>query len=77
MIEQKQIDEARKRLEDKWDDEGHCGGCGWHACLYEHRVTDEDIAEALEERKGMLELSCRNKDFGDCGSWGRIYIGEE
>ena len=67
MATQVQIEAARKRLVDKWDAEGACGSCGWHGALYEHDVTDDDLSSALDENKGMLELSCVNKD--DADSW--------
>lgn len=57
MATQEQIGAARRRLEAKWDDEGSCGSCGWHALLYEHSVDDSDIAEALDNEGGLL-LGC-------------------
>ena len=66
MATPEQITEARKTLEAKWDDEGQCGSCGWHALLYEHDVEDCDIAEALDG-DGILRLGCRSKDDED--SW--------
>lgn len=62
------IAEARARLEAKWDAEGDCGSCGWHAALYEHNVEDSEIAEALEKNGGILELSCVSKDDDDSAS---------
>lgn len=64
MSTQKAISEARKRLESKWDSEGDCKSCGWHACLYEHNVTDDDIADALDNNNGEIELSCQNYEYG-------------
>lgn len=55
---------ARAELERRWDQEGECGSCGWHAALYEHDVTDDDLAEALTDG-GRLELGCRNYEYGD------------
>lgn len=60
------VAEARKILEQKWDLDGDCGSCGWHAALYEHDVSDADIEWALESNKGVLELSCVSKDDEDC-----------
>lgn len=62
MITQEQIDKARERLEQKWDAEGACNSCGWHAALYEHEVEDEDIQWALEDGQGWLELGCMSED---------------
>ncbi len=59
---------ARALLESKWDAEGECGSCGWHAALYEHRVDDDDIADALKNNGGVLELLCVNKDDEDPAS---------
>ena len=60
----KAIDSARAELERRWDAEGECKSCGWHAALYEHRVTDDDLAEAMAN-DGRLELGCRNHEYGD------------
>ena len=60
-MENKKIEQARLILESKWDSEGCCPSCGWHGCLYEHRVDDYDIKEALSN-DGILELSCISKD---------------
>ena len=59
------IDEARAILEAKWSAEGDCKSCGWHACLYEHWVTDAQIENALINNNGILELGCRSKDDDD------------
>ena len=69
---------ARARLEAKWNNEGDCGSCGWHACLYEHYVSDEDIEHALKDDNGWLYLICVSKDDEDaCTHRGiKIYIGE-
>jgi hypothetical protein len=71
------VREARARLEQKWDSEGSCGSCGWHALLAEHYVDDVDIAEALTIGNGWLELSCISKDdeARDDHRGVRIYIG--
>ncbi len=58
------IAEARAELERRWDGEGGCNSCGWHAALYEHQVDDEDIAEAICNG-GLLELGCISKDDDD------------
>lgn len=55
---------ARAELERRWDAEGACGSCGWHAALYEHDVEDADLADALRNN-GRLELGCRNHEYGD------------
>lgn len=56
-----QINEARQVLEAKWDSEGECASCGWHASLHEHEVGDWEIEQALMDG-GILELSCLNSD---------------
>lgn len=78
MKTQEDVLRARKILEDKWDDEGECGSCGWHACLYEHGVEDWDIAQALDQGKGTLELTCVSKDADDRYSHRgvKIFIGD-
>lgn len=70
---------ARQRLEQKWDAEGDCGSCGWHACLYEHYVSDEDIENALECDDGWLFLDCISKDADEPGSHRgiKIYVGAD
>lgn len=65
MATQEAISEARKILVSKWDAEGDCQSCGWHACLYEHDITDEDVADALDNNNGELELACQNYEYGD------------
>ena len=55
------IELARKTLEAKWDSEGECASCGWHAALWEHSVDDWEIEEALNNG-GILELSCISDD---------------
>lgn len=62
MATQQQIQEARKRLEAKFATDGACRSCGWHALLYEHDVTDEDIANALDNEGGVLRLYCQSDD---------------
>lgn len=64
MVTKSQIDAARADLVSRWDSEGYCGSCGWHAALYEHHVDDDDIAEAMENG-GRLELGCQNYEYGD------------
>lgn len=61
MSTQAEVDAARKVLEEKWDAQGDCGSCTWHACLYEHDVDDVMIAHALEYEDGLLRLNCVNK----------------
>jgi hypothetical protein len=78
MPSDKQINAARARLESKWDSEGMCASCGWHAALYEHDVTDQEIANALESG-GLLRLTCVGwKSHDDCDTHRgvRIFIGE-
>jgi hypothetical protein len=58
------IANARAELERRWDAEGECGSCGWHAALYEHHVDDDDLADALRHG-GRLKLGCRNHEYGD------------
>lgn len=55
------IETAKSILEYKWDREGGCNSCGYHACLYEHRVDDMDIRDALMYN-GILHLPCYSDD---------------
>lgn len=64
MATQEQINDARELLKQKWDSEGQCGSCGWHAALYEHDVEDYEIAEALDG-DGEIHLTCQNDDVGE------------
>lgn len=61
---EERVAEAFSELERRWDGEGQCSSCGWHAALYEHRVTYDDVAEALRNG-GLLELGCQNYEHGD------------
>lgn len=62
MATPEQIAAARVLLEQRWDAEGSCGSCGWHAALYEHRVDDSMLADALDNTGGVLRLSCQSDD---------------
>lgn len=64
IITQEMINAARKVLEEKWQEEGECQSCGWHAALYEHNVEDWEIMSAIST-DGILELSCLSRDFED------------
>ena len=55
---------ARDELERRWEKEGECSSCGWHAALYEHKVTDDDLREALLNG-GLLHLACLSEDDED------------
>lgn len=61
MANLKQIIDAIETLKSKWDNEGSCKSCGWHALLCEHEVDYRDVGEALDA-DGVLRLSCLNKD---------------
>ena len=61
------VSRAHLLLEQKWDAEGACTSCGWHAALYEHGVDDDDIADALLNG-GILTLACISKDDETCDS---------
>ena len=74
MATTEQIKEARTLLESKWDSEGICGSCGWHALLYEHNVSDDEIEEALDNDGGWLFLTCVSKDDDDSYSHRGIEI---
>lgn len=63
-VTDEQVAKAFVELERRWDGEGQCESCGWHAALYEHRVTYDDVAEALRHG-GRLHLGCRNHEHGD------------
>ena len=79
MSDQDRIVEARKRLDDQWDNEGDCRSCGWHAYQYEHDISDFDIADALDNYDGWLHLSCVSKDADDSSSHrgAKIFIGNK
>lgn len=49
MATPEQITEARKTLEAKWNQEGDCASCGWHALLSEHAVEDGGSLTNLNE----------------------------
>lgn len=57
-----QIAAARALLQQRWDSEGECGSCGWHAALYEHDVDDSMLADALDNEAGLLRLTCLSED---------------
>ena len=65
MATPEQIAAARATLEARWDSEGDCGSCGWHAALYEHRVSDVMLAGALDNENGLLRLACQSDDRDD------------
>lgn len=62
MATPEQIAAARVLLEQRWDAEGACDSCGWHAGLYEHRVDDTMLSNALDNEGGLLRLSCQSED---------------
>lgn len=55
------IKKARELLNARWPEAGECRSCGWHAALYEHDVTDDEIREALDD-DGVLQLICMSDD---------------
>ena len=65
MATKEQIARGHEILKQKWDSEGSCDSCGWHACLYEHYVDDADIIDAIDNNEGVLMLSCKNYEDGD------------
>lgn len=65
-----QIQEARKILESKWDSEGDCSSCGWHALLGEYDIEDSDIADCLNNANGILYLGCLSEDEDNWGHRG-------
>lgn len=67
MATLEQITAARALLEQRWNAEGACGSCGWHAALYEHDVDDAMLAEALDNDDGVLRMPCQSDD-GDAYS---------
>lgn len=73
MADSNQIKESRRVLEQKWDAEGGCPSCGWHALLSEHDVEDDDISQALDG-DGRLYLYCQSKDDEDSFSHRKIVI---
>ena len=56
------LEEAKAKLAAKWDGEGQCSSCGWHATIGEHEIDDEDILSAINTNRGVLKLSCVNKN---------------
>lgn len=58
--------DLRKRIEALWDQSGDCGSCGWHACLYEYYMSDEELASCVEN--GILHLPCLSKNDEDPSS---------
>lgn len=58
----KLVKQAKLILESKWDSEGACDSCGYHACLYEYHLNDLDIWEALYYEDGLLHLPCYSDD---------------
>lgn len=60
------IDEAMDLIRRRWDAEGACQSCGWHAALDEYG----DLRDAFDinRHKRRLELSCLSKDTDDAWS---------
>ncbi len=77
MPTDEQVAQARKRLEEQWDQQGGCDSCGWHALLGEYYLDNLDIRYALEDG-GTLRLPCLSKDDSqaDLHRGVRVYIGE-
>ena len=65
MTTQGQINAARKVLEKKWQSEGECQSCGWHASLYQYEIDDDDIEDAIDGNGGLLYLPCLSRDCDD------------
>lgn len=65
----------KSRLEDRWDDQGDCRSCGWHAALYEYGEIGPDVVIWCEE---SVWLPCLSQDHDDSGSHRGIcvYVGE-
>lgn len=73
-----EISAAFDRLESRWDEQGGCRTCGFHAQLAEHDVDETDILWAMNHCDGQLRLSCQA--IGDNEAWPHpgpvVYIGE-
>lgn len=65
------IDEAITLVRSKWDEQGACQSCGWHAALYEYGPLEESI-DIMENR---VEMSCLNENWEGYSHRGvRIYF---
>lgn len=78
-MEQSRIDQAIKRLEERWSDQGDCGSCGWHGGLNsDYSIDDWELEWALENNEGYLELPCVSHNENNHNHRGvKIFIGEE
>jgi hypothetical protein len=65
MSERNQTERARDLLVQRWDAEGMCESCNWHAALGEYDITDDDIADAMQGAAGVLCLPCLSADADD------------
>lgn len=54
------IEEAIELVRRKWNDQGACASCGWHAALEEYG----DLRQAIDidEARHRVELSCLSDD---------------
>ena len=60
------IDEAIALVRQRWDEEGACGSCGWHAALYEY--GELAYAITIDKRDGCIRLPCLSDDAEDAWS---------
>lgn len=51
--------EAAEVVRRKWDAQGHCDSCGWHAAIYEVEPITIDDSELKD---GVVWFPCRSKD---------------
>jgi hypothetical protein len=69
------IEKAIHIVKEKWDAQGECASCGWHAALEEYG----DLSEAIyiDEANKRIELSCLGDDENSSSHKGvRIYFSE-
>lgn len=66
------IEEAIELVRRKWDDEGECASCGWHALLSEYDDLEDEIE--INEREHRVELRCLNKDDDDRSDHRGVFI---
>lgn len=66
MATKGEITAGWNKLYKLWDIKGGCETCRYHGLLSEHDLCDDDITEALDKHKGILDLWC----VEDSDHWG-------
>lgn len=54
------IDEAIELVRRKWDSEGECRSCGWHAALYEYGPLEAVIK--IDHERQCVALPCLGEE---------------